>query len=204
MTKKIFSLCTIFLCSHCLGATALSGPYMRVFGGFSHTPNNINVLGFSAAKYRNGYNVGGNLGYKSGPIRYEFEGTYIHNKLKRFNFNGVRQTSISGKGRSSSLMLNLFYDFEDFNASVAPFIGAGIGYSYTSIILNSQVPTVARLNRKKFLFSYQGLAGIVYNFSENVAIDLGYRYFRTKTSNRMGKVYQAHLANFGAIYRFDN
>lgn len=201
---KLAILTTLVLSQASLAATPLSGPYMRAFGGFAFTPNNINAANFTNSNYRTGYDVGGNLGYKSGPIRYELEGTYIHTKVKQFTFRGVRQTALGGKARNSSLMLNLFYDFEDFNASLAPYLGVGMGYSHTALKFNSRVPTVSNFSRGKYLFSYQGQIGSTYNFSENIAMDLGYRYFRTKKSNRLGKAYQAHLANFGVIYRFEN
>jgi len=52
-------------------------------------------------------------------------------------------------------------------------------------------------------FAYQGTVGLTYNFAENYALNVGYRYIATSHGNSFGKVFQAQVANAGVIYRFD-
>lgn len=206
MKKIITTLasCIILTQGSAFAATAVSGPYIRGFGGAAVAPDNVNANNFSQTKYLTGWDAGGQIGYKSGPIRYEFEAGYIHNKLEKFNFNSVRQTSISGSSKAITGFLNLYYDFEDFNASLAPYVGFGIGYSHVHIALDSSSPSNSSFNRKDLLFSYKGQLGINYNFSENYSVDIGYEYLRTSHSNKFADSYQAHLFNMGITYRFDN
>lgn len=206
MKTIIKNLTVALLCSQTavFAATPMSGPYMRAFGGFASTPNTVNTTSFTAAEYRAGYNAGGQLGYKSGPIRYEVEGSYIYNKVKHFSFNGVQQTTTSGKAQASSLLVNLYYDFEDLNMSLAPYIGIGAGYAQVRTTLNSTAPSTSAFKQSQIVFAYKGLVGLNYNFSENISSDIGYQYFRTKKSTRLNSVFQTHLATLGLTYRFDN
>lgn len=206
--KKIINLklVALILCAAPLShaSTPVSGPYIRAFAGFAFTPaNNVNINNFSNPQYKTGYDAGGQFGYKSGPIRYEFEGTYSHSKLNEFQFSGVKQTSVTGKSAFGSLLLNVYYDFEDFSMSLAPYLSAGIGYSRIINTLNSTAPSVTSFNKSDTVFTYKAQAGLMYNFSENISTDIGYQYLRTKHSNRFNQYFQTHLVNFGMTYRYD-
>lgn len=186
-------------------STPISGPYVRAFTGFAFTTaNNVNINSFSNSNYDTGYDVGGQLGYKSGPIRYEFEGTYTHVKLNEFSFNGTKQTSVTGKSSSSSLLLNVYYDFEDFSQLLAPYVGVGIGYARITNTFESTAPSNLTFNKSDTLFAYKALTGITYNFNENFSTDINYQYFRTRKSNRFNQYFQTHLVNMGITYRYDH
>lgn len=188
-----------------IAATPISGPYVRVFGGFAFTTSgNVNINLFTNPDYKTGYDAGAQLGYKSGPIRYEFEGAYTRAKLNKFSYNGTTQTDVTGKSSSSSLLLNVYYDFEDFSASLAPYLGVGIGYAHVVNTLESTSPSTVSFDQSDRLFAYKASAGLTYNFSEAISTDIGYQYFRTKNSNKFNEVFQSHLVNFGITYRFDN
>lgn len=203
--KKTLLLSTVSLgfISQSFAATPISGPYIRGFGGYAYTDNIINTNGITASSFHGGYHVGGELGYKSGPIRYELEALYSYKRLKGFSLNGVPQTTVNGSSKSTSGMLNLYYDFEDFSPMLAPYLGVGIGYSQIANNINSSAPTVSGYNQKHFLFSYQGIAGINLNFSENISFDVGCRYFRTRNSAKFNKAYHSTLASIGVTYRFN-
>ena len=53
------------------------------------------------------------------------------------------------------------------------------------------------------VFSYQGTAGITYNFAEQYAVNIAYRYIATSKPEDFGRIFQAHLASAGVSYRFD-
>ena len=189
-------------------ATPIDGWYSSLFGGLAYVPNNINktYYGYTRnnASYENGYNAGGSLGFKNHPMRYEAEFTYISAQIDKFKINAIPQTGISGYSNAGLAMANVFYDFPEMLAAIQPYLGIGIGYAQVKAKLNSSGPygwtTYSGSNN---VFAYQAAAGLTYNFSENYALNLGYRYVSTARVNAFGKGFQANLANLGAIYRFD-
>lgn len=189
-------------------ATPVDGWYSSVFGGYTFIPSNINHFDLGlfrdATGYDGGYNVGGRIGYQSNPIRYEGEYTFLHAGLDHFNVNGINQTVVSGYSSANLLMANIYYDFPEMLPAISPFLGVGIGYAYLQASLSSTGPFFSTFySCNESAFAYQGTAGITYNFSENYAVNLAYRYVSTDKIDGFGSVFQAHLASAGAIYRFD-
>ena len=178
--------------------------YMYAFGGLADIPGNINIASFGNTTYRDPYFAGGALGYKSGPIRYDLQLNYINGKIKQFSFGSVIQTPVSGSSIATSGLVNIYYDFEDLNPMLAPFLGFGLGYSNVKVKFSSTTPTTTAFNQSNTVFSYQGSAGVTLNFSETIGFDLGYRYLRTSRANNFNSAYQAHLFNIGTTYRFEN
>ena len=189
-------------------ATPVNGWYSSVFGGYAYVPNNISKTRYGLtrtnANYQSGFDAGGSLGFKSNPMRYEGELTYLNANLKKFKINGLQQTGVSGYNDAVLAMANVYYDFPGLISVLQPFLGGGIGYGWVNAKLNSEGPTtVTRFTGSNSVFAYQATGGIVYNFAENYALSLGYRYVATDRPDSLGKMFQAHLANLGAIYRFD-
>lgn len=154
--------------------------------------------------YNNGYNAGGRIGYQSNPIRYEVEYTYLRGEARKFNLNFITQLGVTGFTSANTIMANIYYDCPDMLPAIAPFIGLGIGYASLRTELDSIGPfRPSYFTTSDSAFAYQGTVGITYNFSENYAANLAYRYIATDNSSNFGKTYQAHLASVGAIYRFD-
>ncbi len=52
-------------------------------------------------------------------------------------------------------------------------------------------------------FVYQGTAGLTYNFSENYALNLAYRFVGSTRVNALGKAFRSNLASLGVVYRFN-
>lgn len=187
-------------------ATPVDGWYTSVFGGYTFVPDNIYNTSygvvFDGVGYNNGYNAGGRIGYQSNPIRYEAEYTYLHANTKHFDIDQVRQDEVTGFTAGNFFMANLYYDFPNMLPAVSPYLGVGIGYAYLESNLTSSGLTY--FSTSDNAFAYQGTAGITYNFSENYAVNLAYRYVATDKSSDFGKVYQAHIANAGVVYHFDH
>ena len=198
-----FIFASVFTCvAH--AATPLNGWYSSVFGGYAYLPNNMNTAGRSNAHYTNGYDAGGTIGFKSNPMRYEGQITYVNASLDKFNLNGVAQTGVSRYSNAVLVMANVYYDFHSSAPSFQPYLGMGIGYGWVHAVLNSTGPNGStQYSGANSVFAYQPSAGFVWNFVENYAIDLGYRYVITHRAKQLGKVVQANLANIGIIYRFD-
>ncbi len=196
-------------------AIPVNGWYVNAFGGYANITSNVNTSYFgsfsSKLTYNAGYNAGGRIGYKSNPIRYEFEYTYLSATPERFIINNIRQFNVSGRATANLLMANLYYDFCDVLDGIAPFIGGGIGYAFMEKSLSSIGPfLITNIDADRNAFAYQGTAGLTYNFSENFAINAAYRYMATgntdggRGTNRIfGKSFQSQMGSAGVIYRFD-
>lgn len=191
-----------------IAATPVDGWYSSIFGGYTYMPDNISIThnGFTRnqARYDSGYHAGGRLGFKSNPLRYEGELTYIAADINKFHLNSLPATGIKGDTSATVAMANIYYDFADFVPAVSPFVGLGLGYAWVDGTLASDNPFgYTRYHGSNTVFAYQATAGLTYNFAENYALNVGYRYVGSERVDDFGKVFQAHLATLGVIYRFN-
>ncbi|MFI4962627.1 MAG: outer membrane protein [Legionellales bacterium] len=208
MNIKLFSA-VLLASSIAHAATPVDGWYTSVFGGYTYLPDNVsatvNGLTYNGTSYNNGYNVGGRLGYKSNPIRYEAEYTYLTASNNGFNVNGISQIGVlTGNSSGNLLMVNLYYDCPEMLPAISPYLGIGIGYAFLQTNLASNV-----LNNEIFFsanesnFAYKASLGLSYNFSENYAATVTYQYSAVSKASNFGRVFQAQMANVGVVYRFD-
>lgn len=205
---KRFALLCVFLSPLAFAAEPIDGLYAEIFGGYSYLPNNLNTtlnqLSWTEARYISGYNVGGRYGYKSNPMRYELEVGYISASANRFNVNNILQTGISGQTNATDALINVYYDGHEFVRTIVPFIGGGIGYAYVSSHLYGSGPSMeTEFRGTDSVLAYQGTVGLAYNFVDNYALSIAYRYFGTTKADQLGEAFQAHLASAGVTYRFD-
>ena len=189
-------------------ATPINGLYSTVFGGYAYLPSNINHnynnSTLSNAKYQAGFEAGGAIGYKANPMRYEGDITYIQANINSFYLNNTRQTGTSGNDQTILAMANVYYDFSSLYSLIEPYIGGGVGYGWFQARLNSTGPSTAvAFKPNNSAVAYQGMAGVTFNFAENYALNLNYRYVGSSHLGSFGKMFQAHIANLGATYRFD-
>jgi opacity protein-like surface antigen len=190
-------------------ATPIEGWYTSIFGGYAYLPNYINTNhgGFTRNNINNqsGYEAGGNLGFRGNLMRYEVEVSYLNAHISSLAINQVPQTGVSGYNNAVLGMANVYHDFPFRIAeSLEPFLGFGIGYAWIQAQLNATGPTfVSHFDGANSAFAYQAMAGITYNFAENYSLNLNYRYIATTNVPELGQMFQAHIANVGATYRFD-
>ncbi len=206
--KKIITVSVCLFVTSLQAATPIDGWYTSAFGGYSYFENNVattvNGIFRNIPKYQSGWHAGGRFGYQCNPMRYELEYTYTQGKTYKFHVGGTPQTGVTGKTSASFGMLNVYYDFPDMVPSISPFLGAGIGYAHVEAELNSTGPgTATFFNRSNNVFAYQGTFGGTYNFAENYAVNLAYRYAATDQADALGKRYQVQMATLGVIYRFE-
>ena len=127
--------------------------------------------------------------------------------------------------RHNSYLANFFYDF-DFGTKWTPYVGAGVGFGVyrqkatVEIDIDedllmagpAQIPPAVLLpmisefecemevaNDTLYRFEWQVSAGVAYNFNENWALDLGYRF---NSSTVGGEFVYAHEVKLGARYSF--
>lgn len=194
--------------SSVFAATPIDGWYMSAAGGYTYLPSNIYKISNNAIytypSYEAGFDVGGTFGYQSTPMRYEGEITYFNANIRRFYVNGLEQNQPSGYNNAVAAMANVFYDFPALIMPLQPFVGIGIGYAWVGTNLEGFYDsTIHRFSTSDSVFAYQGMVGVTFNFAENYALTIDYRYLNTTNVFNMGRMFQAQTANVGAIYRFD-
>lgn len=204
----VVGLICLFFYIASFAATPIDGLYASVLGGYTYTPSNINAsysnTVLNSIRYQNGYDVGGNIGYKGNPMRYEGEITYLKANVARFYLSDILQTEPTGYDNGVIGMLNVYYDVPKMNPTLQPFLGAGLGYGWIQAKLRAEGPTtITAFNAENSSFAYQGMAGVTYNFSENYALNLWYRYLGTTHLSQFGEIFQAQTVNASATYRFD-
>ena len=78
---------------------------------------------------------------------------------------------LDGRYRSIAFMGNILYDINT-GTSFTPYIGVGAGIAQVHL-------KVADFSDKDWVFAYQGIAGVAYNITNNLALTVDYRYFAT-------------------------
>lgn len=142
--------------------------------------NGIQSEGNAAFSWGVGYDFSNNW-------RVELDGDSLWTDLG--SISGVDQTS--AKLRTSSAMLNVLYDFDDFG-NWSPFVGAGVGLVRSKADLTAlesgganpvcapagpPLPAaVCRVSDSDINVGAQGLAGLSYDISDNLRWDTHYSY----------------------------
>lgn len=123
-----------------------------------------------------GYAVGGKIGYDFVGPRVELEGTYRNNTSSGWvNFPGAVAYA-NGQINQFALMGNVLYDFVPA-ARFVPYVGGGLGLAFID-------PSVsAGCTMCSTQFAYQMMAGIGYNSSPNIRLNLEARYYGTTNGN---------------------
>ena len=129
--------------------------------------------------------------------------------------------------RHNSYMANLYYDFELENSNWTPYIGAGVGFGVyhqkatveidiedevLAGIINGPFGNMAKpmleqmplgemevANDTLYEFEWQVGLGAAYNFNEDWAMDIGYRF---NSSNVANEFVYAHEVKLGVRYSF--
>lgn len=113
------------------------------------------------------------------PLRAEIEFALRGNSEKSWDSHFYGE-SISTKGlwNTSTLFLNLYYDIQTGTPFV-PYIGAGAGLAFNYVeytVHNNTTGAHGSASDNFTNFAWNVGAGVAYNFNENFAVDLGYRF----------------------------
>lgn len=115
----------------------------------------------------------------------------------------------SGRARTLAFMGNVLYDI-DTGSPITPYIGVGAGIAQVKADARNNLTGAAAysFNDTDWVFAYQGIAGVSYSFTNNLAATLDYRYFDTvdpKFKGPNGRVegeYASHSILLGLRYSF--
>jgi outer membrane protein OmpA-like peptidoglycan-associated protein len=146
------------------------------------------------SNFNSGYNAGVRAGYEWGPWRFEEEYSYRNNNLSSLSGTidrlGIRSGAFSGQTHSNAIMTNAIYDFT-FGWPITPHLGAGVGAVNVVEGISFNPTNHGRLagvlgdtgfgatSGSTWQFGYQAIAGIRYNITPIVALDIDYRYLAT-------------------------
>jgi opacity protein-like surface antigen len=197
------SVATLFLCSS-QAEPVSDGFYVNFQGGMALTGNRnystsseayvssspVSAQNISGSiRYPDsisGYDLAAALGYKVSPMRYEAEFTYLSQTNEFNNYTTyIRPTPGATNVQSKKMneygfrvMGNVYFDFDMLDFFLTPFVGVGVGYSYTHAnflapgYLNYTFANSAGVNA----FATQAIFGVKYPINESLSIDFTYRY----------------------------
>ena len=111
------------------------------------------------------------------PLRAEIEFAMRGNSEKTWSDGGVNVRDVKGTWNNSTLFANLFWDFHN-DSAFTPYIGAGLGlaFNYTGYDFTTNSGDKFSADDRFTNFAWNVGAGVAYNFNENFAVDLGYRF----------------------------
>src|SRR5215831_9023400 len=167
-------------------AVLLFGPGLRAqlyiggeagWTGLSGQTDTISGITSPTARFNGGFNSGVRGGYEWGPWRFEEEYSYRQNGARDLVGSNFTLQGASGDRHTNSLMTNVLYDFT-VGFPITPHFGFGVGA--VNVFDGLKVPGIGQLfNDSTWQFGYQGIAGIRYNISPALTIDLDYRHLAT-------------------------
>jgi len=193
-------------------AQGYSGWYLGARGGATWLDDQAASVSPGGAtlgiNYDTGWNVSGNVGYAfGGPFRLELEVAYRDNDVDSVTFAGGRLPGATGSMNSLSAMVNGYFDIET-GTNFVPYIGAGIGYSRVTANGITATGLGGTVDEDDSKFAYQGIVGVSYWFSPELALTADYRYFATQDpkfrvgSSTVETEYKTHNVMVGLTLRF--
>lgn len=200
------------------------GVYVGIKGGYEYmdpskksvtTTNGQNATNESRSD-KSGYTVGGAIGYnfvETGlPIRAEAEYLY-HNQFKYSAVNGTQPALGTGQFSSKidihTVFANFYYDIKTGTA-FTPYVGAGLGVAWINQKIDTTFTGATSGNKDATNFAWNVGAGVGYSLTDNIIMDLGYRYtsfgdaekYNSGTVSYQAKDIQSHEALLGLRYQF--
>ncbi|MDR3038947.1 MAG: outer membrane beta-barrel protein [Candidatus Adiutrix sp.] len=138
------------------------------------------------ARFAGALAIGYDFSGTGAPLRTELEYTIrsARETDHDFTFTGTNDRfRVGHKLKADTLMANLYYDFE--NDSVAtPYIGAGLGLAFVKgennfgvIRPNNDYVHIADGSDHSRKFAWNAAAGVAWDITDSLSLDLGYRYF---------------------------
>ncbi len=178
MSKFSRAFCTVagaaLLAGLTMGAASAQdtapSAYLGIGGGLNWVPD-IDFASGRSVETDMGWAAVGTLGYRWGNgLRTELEGGYRQNDATFHTFTGLTPTTVGGKVKAESILVNLLYDFNTGSRFV-PYLGAGVGVARPTFEFAT--------SERDYVVAYQGIAGASLRFSDAVEVFADYRYLGT-------------------------
>jgi opacity protein-like surface antigen len=152
--------------------------YVSVFAGASF-PKDIKTV-FSGTPYsvdmKTGYLLGGAIGAQiTDMVRGEVELSHSSWKAKSYVGSGGSPGTASGSTNATYLLANVWLDMQNSSA-FTPYAGGGVGAAWVTGDVNLNNSGFGPADGRGTNFAFQLGAGVKYAFTDQVSLDLGYRY----------------------------
>jgi len=164
----------------------------------------------SRGQFSNGFVGIGSIGYGFGNgLRVEIEGDWRDNALHAI-LRPNSPTASSGRQVIKSVMANTFFDIDIGSRWVFPYIGAGVGYAWTSWqnITASGPGGVFAANDTSGRFAYQGIGGLSFPVWHvpGLSVTAEYRYFGVQGPLTMQSSFTSggHVASGNTDFSFNH
>jgi opacity protein-like surface antigen len=162
-----------------------SGLYVSLDGGAnlvgdaSKVKSNHAELGGSDWSFSFGFGFAGGVGYDFGDFRVDAEVSYLSSPVIA-TLSGTTPNKDDKRGNFTVFggTANIWLDV-DTGTAFTPYIGAGGGgalISYT-ISEDTPIPVLSKKVLSAWALAFQGGAGVVYQLTDAIGLDLGYRLF---------------------------
>ena len=168
-----------------------TGVYMKMDAGVNIMQDATGKIGAGSAK------IPMDMGFRVGLIGgYDLAKWAAIELETGFLYNGVKDSGSTWFG-AVPVLANLVFRYEN-DSKFVPYIGAGAGGAWTMVEGNS-------MNESTFVFAYQAKAGVAYEISPSMSVDVGYKFFSTAeqkyTGFKVTDVY-CHFIGLGFTYKF--
>lgn len=183
--KKLLTLCTL-VCLLALPSLALAEGGMYITPKFLDSLQNTGSVGGSGGLSSQTHNsLGGGIAVglhmrnmtDSGiPVRLEFEYATRGNTSSEWDAGLTNRENLKATWQVQTFQINAYYDI-DTGSAFTPYFGGGLG---ASAIYESMTSGPAN-NRHSSSDTSMGFAwnvgaGVAYSFTDNIALDVGYRF----------------------------
>lgn len=153
-----------------------AAPYVSGSVGWASLTNSDTTYGgitnSNMITYKSGVPFGGAIGIRNDAYRFEAALDYQSNVVDTVKRAGVPMTIPGHSVSSLSYMLNCYYDFTIKGSGVSPYLTAGIGGANLTE-KGGKTPDETSTG-----FAWKLGTGLGVKASENIVVDLGYRYFK--------------------------
>jgi opacity protein-like surface antigen len=165
------------------------GWYFSAFGGANWLDKTSFDIGVPVRNsYDTGYVVGGAVGYDFGQamgpmgMRIEGEVSYRNNSVKSHVVDGVRVSGSDAFGETSALagMANILFDLNT-GMPFSIYGGGGIGAANVEFDGHGVTGNGVVMDDDQTVFAWQAIAGMGYEITPNMVLDLQYRYFNASS-----------------------
>lgn len=203
------------------------GVYIGLKGGYEYKDQGSSKVSDNAAAATNnnatnhswkndsGYAIGGAVGYNFAgmglPVRAEAE--YLYHDQFKYSATNSTTGAFSSKIDIHTVFANFYYDIKTSTA-FTPYVGAGLGVAWINQKVASTftgwTPTSHDGNYDTTNFAWNVGAGVGYSVTDNVVLDLGYRYTSFGDAKKVdngrisfrAKDLSGHSALLGLRYQF--
>ena len=217
--KKIVQLLLIVAMLFSVSTVAYSAPGLYIGGNFGLAF--LNETELDSYDYPNGSDVnvnadnglsfGGVVGYAfENGYRIEGEVDYQKNDFDKMevSYLGVSETFfLKGNITSLAVFVNGYYDFKN-ESRVTPFIGAGLGFANIAVSDYNYADSALAYDEDErdddTVFAYQFSAGVGFEVTESITLDLRYRYVATENVEIDGATldYSSNIISTGIRFSF--